>query len=180
MASGAQAGEGVSTDVFTEAERSAVMRRVKGRNTAPELKLRKLLTRLGLRYRLHRKDLPGSPDIALIGKKTAIFMHGCFWHGHDCKRGARQPKANADYWIAKIGRNRTRDAANIAKLEDMGWRAVVVWECELKDEAALEARLQRLLNRSFAKKPLDVRPPRSARDAPMAPHDPGSPTLADR
>ncbi len=145
MASGAQTtaknGEGVSTDVFTPEKRSAVMRRVKGRNTAPELKLRKLLARMGLRYRLHRKDLPGSPDIAMIGRKTAVFMHGCFWHGHPCKRGARQPKANADYWLAKIARNKARDAASLAKLDDMGWRAVVVWECELKDEATLEARL---------------------------------------
>jgi DNA mismatch endonuclease (patch repair protein) len=134
----------MSTDVFTPVERSAVMRRVKGRDTGPELTLRRLLTRMGLRYRLHRKDLPGSPDIAMIGKKTAIFMHGCFWHGHDCKRGARQPKANPDYWIAKIGRNKARDAANIAKLEGMGWKAVVVWECELKGDAELEARLRSL------------------------------------
>ena len=145
MAPGLSPSEGVSTDVFTEAERSAVMRRVKSRDTAPELKLRKLLTRMGYRYRLYRKDLPGSPDVAMIGRKTAIFMHGCFWHGHDCKRGARQPKANADYWTAKIGRNKARDAANIAKLEEMGWRAVVVWECELRDETALEAKLACLL-----------------------------------
>lgn len=128
----------MSTDVFTPAERSAVMRRVKGRDTKPELKLRKLLTRMGLRYRLHRKDLPGSPDVAFIGKKTAIFVHGCFWHGHDCKRGARAPKTNAAYWSAKIARNRERDAKAVAALEAMGWRAVVVWECELKDEAALD------------------------------------------
>ena len=138
------AGRPVSTDVFTPDQRSAVMRRVKGRDTAPELKLRQLLTRLRLRYRLHRKDLPGSPDVAFMGKKTVIFMHGCFWHGHDCKRGARQPKANADYWLAKIGRNRARDAANMEKLAAMGWRPVVVWECELKDEPALLARLSDL------------------------------------
>ena len=135
------------TDVFTPAERSAVMRRVKGRDTAPELKLRKLLTRMGLRYRLHRKDLPGRPDVAMIGRRTAIFMHGCFWHGHDCRRGARQPKANADYWIAKIARNRARDASSRAALEAMGWRVVTVWECELKDEAALKDRLRMLLPR---------------------------------
>jgi DNA mismatch endonuclease (patch repair protein) len=128
------------TDVFTPAERSAVMRRVKGRDTAPELKLRKLLTRMGLRYRLHRKDLPGRPDVAMIGRRTAIFMHGCFWHGHDCK-------ANADYWIAKIARNRARDASSRAALEAMGWRVVTVWECELKDEAALKDRLRMLLPR---------------------------------
>jgi DNA mismatch endonuclease (patch repair protein) len=135
----------VSTDVFSPDERSAVMRRVKGQNTTPELKLRKLLTRLGLRYRLHRKDLPGSPDLAFMGRKVAIFMHGCFWHGHDCRRGARQPKANADYWTAKIGRNRARDAASLAALEALGWQAVVIWECDLKDEAAVEARLRDLL-----------------------------------
>lgn len=135
----------MSTDVFSPDERSAVMRRVKGQNTTPELKLRKLLTRLGLRYRLHRKDLPGSPDIAFMGRKVAIFMHGCFWHGHDCRRGARQPKANAGYWTAKIGRNRARDAASLAALEALGWQAVVIWECELKDEAAVEARLRDLL-----------------------------------
>ena len=113
----------MSTDVFTPDQRSAVMRRVKGRDTTPELKLRKLLTRMGLRYRLHRKDLPGSPDVAFMGRRVAIFMHGCFWHGHDCRRGARRPKANADYWLAKIGRNRARDAASLAALDAMGWRA---------------------------------------------------------
>jgi len=137
-------GSAEGTDVFTPAERSAVMRRVKGRNTAPERKLRKLLTRMGLRYRLHRTDLPGSPDIAMIGRRTAIFMHGCFWHGHDCKRGDRQPKTNAAYWTAKIARNRARDAAALAALEDMGWREIVVWECELADEAQLAARLRGL------------------------------------
>jgi len=134
----------VSTDVFTPDQRSAVMRRVKGRDTTPELKLRKLLTRMGLRYRLHRKDLPGSPDVAFMGRRVAIFMHGCFWHGHDCRRGARQPKANADYWLAKIGRNRARDAACLAALDAMGWRALVIWECHLRDEAAVEARLRDL------------------------------------
>ena len=122
------------------------MRQVKGRNTSPELKVRRALTRLGARFRLHRKDLPGAPDIVLPGRKLAIFVHGCFWHGHDCARGAREPKANADYWRAKIGRNRTRDAASQVKLAEMGWRAEVIWECRLKDEAALEARLKALLS----------------------------------
>ena len=121
------------------------MRRVKGANTTPELKVRRALTRLGARYRLHRKDLPGAPDIVLPGRRLALFVHGCFWHGHDCARGAREPKANADYWRAKIGRNRERDAANLAKLADLGWRAETIWECDLKDEAALEARLRSLL-----------------------------------
>lgn len=133
--------EKAGTDVFTAEQRSAVMRRVKGRDTSPELALRKLLTRLGYRYRLHHKDLPGKPDLALPGRKAAVFVHGCFWHGHDCKRGARQPKANADYWTAKIARNRARDARVQAELTAMGWRPLVVWECELKDAEALAARL---------------------------------------
>jgi DNA mismatch endonuclease (patch repair protein) len=135
------------TDVFTPEQRSAVMRRVPGKDSSAELKVRRLLTRLGARYRLHRKDLPGSPDVAFPGRRLALFVHGCFWHGHDCRRGARQPKANADYWTAKIARNRARDRAAIEALEATGWRAEVVWECELKDEAALEARLAALLGR---------------------------------
>jgi DNA mismatch endonuclease (patch repair protein) len=131
----------LSTDVFTPQQRSAVMRKVRSSGTAPEVRVRKLLTRLGLRYRLHRKDLPGSPDIVMAGRKTAIFVHGCFWHGHDCKRGARAPKANAAYWSAKIARNVERDARVQGALAEAGWRALVVWECELKDEAACEARL---------------------------------------
>ena len=133
------------TDVFTAEQRSAVMRKVPGKNSSAEMKLRRLLRRMGLGYRLHRKDLPGSPDVAMAGRKAAVFVHGCFWHGHDCRRGARQPKANADYWIAKIGRNRARDAKNQAALTAAGWRPVVIWECELKDEAALEVRLRALL-----------------------------------
>ena len=129
------------TDVFTPAERSAVMRKVPGKNSSAEMKLRRLLTALGFRYRLHRKDLPGSPDVAMPGRKVAVFVHGCFWHGHDCKRGARMPKANADYWTAKIARNRTRDASSVEALAAMGWTPVTVWECELKDEAALKTRL---------------------------------------
>ena len=133
------------TDVFTAEKRSAVMRRVKGKDTAPEMTVRRLLTRMGVGYRLHRADLPGRPDIVMSGRKTAIFVHGCFWHGHDCARGARVPKANRPYWEAKIGRNRARDAEHRAALEALGWRAVVLWECELKDQAGLEARLRSLL-----------------------------------
>jgi DNA mismatch endonuclease (patch repair protein) len=135
------------TDVFDAAKRSAVMRRVKGRDTSPEMTVRKALTRLGARYRLHRKDLPGAPDIVLPGRRIALFVHGCFWHGHDCARGARVPKQNRDYWVAKVARNRDRDARNLAALENAGWRVETLWECELKDEAALAARLERLLGR---------------------------------
>jgi DNA mismatch endonuclease (patch repair protein) len=134
------------SDVFDPAKRSAVMRRVKGRDTTPEMKVRRALTRLGARYRLHRKDLPGSPDVVLPGRRLALLVHGCFWHGHDCARGARVPKANREYWTAKVSRNRARDARVQGELAAAGWRVETIWECELKDEAALEARLKALLD----------------------------------
>ena len=128
------------TDVYSAETRSAVMRKVKGRGTGPELTVRRLIWRLGGRYRLNRADLPGKPDIVLAGRRLAIFVHGCFWHGHDCPRGARTPKANRDYWVTKVSRNRARDAAAQAALAAAGWRVETVWECELKDREALEAR----------------------------------------
>ncbi|MFN3512570.1 MAG: very short patch repair endonuclease [Phenylobacterium sp.] len=133
------------TDVFDPEKRSAVMRRVKGRDTTPERKVRRALTALGARCRLNRKDLPGSPDIVMPGRRLAIFVHGCFWHGHDCRRGARVPKANRDYWLAKVARNRARDAAALDALTVAGWRAKTLWECELKDAGALSERLAKLL-----------------------------------
>lgn len=133
------------SDVFTPEQRSAVMRRVKGKDTTPELKVRRALTRLGARYRLHRKDLPGAPDVVMPGRKLAIFVHGCFWHGHDCARGARVPRQNRDYWIAKVGRNKGRDTANREALEAGGWRVLTLWECGLKDDAALTAQLRAAL-----------------------------------
>jgi DNA mismatch endonuclease, patch repair protein len=126
-------------------DRSAIMRAVKSRDTAPELRVRSLLHRMGYRFRLHRADLPGKPDIVLPSRRIAIFVHGCFWHGHDCERGARMPKTNTDYWIAKIGRNRERDAERQAELTALGWRVIVVWECEMKDSATLSARLENAL-----------------------------------
>ena len=134
-----------TTDVYDPAKRSAVMRRVMGRNTTPEMTVRRALTRLGARYRLHRKDLPGNPDIVMPGRRLALFVHGCFWHGHDCARGARTPKQNRDYWVAKVGRNMARDARTAEALRALGWRVETIWECELKDAAALEARLRTLL-----------------------------------
>ncbi|MFV0281031.1 MAG: very short patch repair endonuclease [Rhodoblastus sp.] len=124
------------------ADRSAIMRAVPARNTSAELKLRALLRPIAPGYRLHRKDVPGNPDVAYIGAKKAIFVHGCFWHGHDCKRGARKPRTNADYWAAKIARNRARDRKHLEELAQRGWRALVVWECELAAAAALKARLR--------------------------------------
>lgn len=124
------------------------MRRVKGKDTSTELKVRRILTGLGARYRLHRRDLPGAPDIAMPGRRLAIFVNGCFWHGHDCARGAREPKTNADYWRAKIARNRARDAATAARYVQMGWRAETVWECEFKDLPVLTERLRSLLDQA--------------------------------
>jgi len=133
------------TDVFDPEKRSAVMRRVKGRDTGPERTVRRLLTSLGVRYRLHRKDLPGRPDVVMAGRKLVIFVHGCFWHGHDCARGARVPKANRDYWLGKVSRNRDRDVTSRRALEAAGWRVETIWECEMKDEAALRGRLSEML-----------------------------------
>ena len=125
------------------------MRRVKGRNTTPEMAVRKALTALGARYRLDRKDLPGRPDIVMPGRKLAIFVHGCFLHGHDCPRGAYGvPKQNRDYWVGKVGRNKARDETSRAALAALGWRVETIWECDLKDAAALSLRLSRLLERT--------------------------------
>lgn len=123
----------MATDVFTPEQRSAVMRRVKGRDTGPERAVRRILRAAGIGYRLGGAGLPGRPDLVMKGRRTAVFVHGCFWHGHDCPRGARAPKANAAYWSAKIDRNRARDAAAAAALEAAGWRVLTVWECGLAD-----------------------------------------------
>jgi len=133
------------SDVYSPEKRSAVMRRVKGRDTTPELKVRRALTALGARYRLHRADLPGKPDIVMGGRRLAIFVHGCFWHGHDCARGSRVPKANRDYWVGKVERNRARDERSREALTALGWRVETIWECDLKDAAALKAQLRSLL-----------------------------------
>jgi DNA mismatch endonuclease (patch repair protein) len=123
------------------------MARVRTRDTAPELAVRRQLRGLGLTgYRLHRKDLPGKPDIAFISRKKAIFIHGCFWHGHDCKDGQRQPKTSRDYWLPKIEGNRRRDEKHIVELAAMDWEVLTVWECELRHPDALAARLAAFLS----------------------------------
>jgi DNA mismatch endonuclease (patch repair protein) len=121
------------------------MRAVRSHDTSAELAVRRLLRPLAAGYRLHRRDLPGNPDIAFVGRKKAIFVHGCFWHGHGCKRGARVPKSNTDYWVAKIARNRKRDVVNRRKLRRLGWTSLVIWECELRDARRLDARLRKFL-----------------------------------
>lgn len=113
------------------------MRAVKDRDTGPEMTVRRLLHGMGYRYRLHRKNLPGKPDLVFPARRKIIFVHGCFWHGHNCARGARMPKTNRAYWESKIARNRSRDTEHRKALELEGWRMLVVWECELKDQARL-------------------------------------------
>jgi DNA mismatch endonuclease (patch repair protein) len=117
------------------------MARIGGRNTAPELIVRRLLHGMGYRFRLHRKDLPGTPDIVLPGRRVAIFVHGCFWHAHGCKIG-RAPKSRLDYWLPKLQENQRRDAVKQAALEGLGWRVLTVWQCETRDPPGLAGILE--------------------------------------
>ncbi|GBD47054.1 very short patch repair endonuclease [Methylopila sp. Yamaguchi] len=130
----------------TPEARSAVMRAVKGRNTKPEMLVRRAAHALGYRFRLHRKDLPGSPDLVFPARRKVIFVHGCFWHGHDCARGSRMPKTNAEYWRAKIDRNRARDVRALDDLAAQGWGFLVLWECELRDAGAIDRALRDFLD----------------------------------
>jgi DNA mismatch endonuclease, patch repair protein len=132
-------------DMVPPERRSEIMRRITGKDTEPELAVRRLLHRLGYRFRLYRKDLPGKPDIVLPKLRTVILVHGCFWHGHGCSPKNRRPKSNTEYWNLKIDRNSKRDAENLIKLRSLGWKAVVIWACETKDLTALEIRLQQEL-----------------------------------
>lgn len=127
------------SDVFTPAKRSEIMSRVRSRNTKPELFVRSLLHAMGYRFRLHRKDLPGSPDIVLPKYRTAVFVHGCFWHQHLGCRKATFPKNNSEFWEAKLKRNRERDLEAQRKLEESGWNVLTLWECEVKKAAATGA-----------------------------------------
>lgn len=123
--------------------RSDNMRRIRSKDTLPELAVRRLLRASGNSgYRLHRADLPGKPDIAFIGSKKAIQIQGCFWHGHTCSEGARKPKSNQSYWLPKIERNRMRDETNGAKLAALGWKVLTVWECDLRNQEALAGKLR--------------------------------------
>jgi DNA mismatch endonuclease (patch repair protein) len=121
------------------------MRAVKATGTSPELLVRRILYARGFRDRLHRADLPGCPDIVLSKRKCAIFVNGCFWHGHNCSRGSRVPKTNRGYWQQKIARNVERDGKTLAALRAMKWNAIIVWECELKNSRKVEAKLRRFL-----------------------------------
>ena len=117
--------------------RSENMRRIRSKDTAPEMTVRRLVHGLGYRYRLHQKDIPGKPDLVFSGRRKAIFIHGCFWHQHStCKEG-RPPKSNANYWLPKLARNVERDKAALTQLVATGWDALVIWECETKNDEAM-------------------------------------------
>ena len=127
--------------------RSRIMRAVKDRDTAPELAIRRMLHRAGYRFRLHRRDLPGCPDLTFPGRRMVLFVHGCFWHGHTCKRGARMPKTNVKYWASKIARNQQRDTKVRRQLRALEWDVLTIWECEIKRPEVLQRRLRRFLGR---------------------------------
>lgn len=135
------------TDILTKAQRSALMSRIRSAHTAPERQVRSLLHSLGLRFRLHTGELPGRPDIVLLRHRTAVFVHGCFWHRHQGCVGATTPKSNRAFWQLKFRRNRARDRRNLAQLKKLGWRTIVVWECELRRPDTLTGRLARLFRR---------------------------------
>ena len=157
-------------DTRTPEQRRRIMQSVKSKNTGPELIVRRLLHGMGYRYRLHRRDLPGKPDVAFISRRKAIFVHGCFWHGHDCPKG-RLPKSRLDYWGPKLDKNRARDRTKEEQLNSLGWSVLVIWQCETVDKETLALRLQDFV---------DDRKMRStcsgsrARIEPNSDHEPGS------
>ena len=132
------------TDNRTAESRSALMARVRGRDTAPEIVVRKILHGLGYRFRLHRRDLPGTPDIVLPSRRRIIFVHGCFWHAHGCSIG-KPPKSHIAYWKRKFRQNRRRDMRNYRLLRKAGWGVLTIWQCEIKDVNQLSARLSSTL-----------------------------------
>ncbi|MBI1367561.1 MAG: DNA mismatch endonuclease Vsr [Planctomycetes bacterium] len=136
-------------DVFSKAERSRVMASVKGKDTKPEIIVRRLVHGMGYRYRLYRGELPGRPDLVFAGRGKVIFVHGCFWHQHGCRRGGRRPAANRAYWRRKLERNVERDAAHVRRLRRMGWRVMIVWECQTAagKRAGLARRIVRFMER---------------------------------
>lgn len=134
-----------NADSLTPEARSALMSRIGPRDSKPEVAVRRLLHRLGYRFRLHRRDLPGTPDIVFPSRRKVIFVHGCFWHRHPGCRAASTPKARADFWARKFDDNVARDARKIAALDVSGWSVLVVWSCETKMPETLEKRLGKFL-----------------------------------
>jgi DNA mismatch endonuclease (patch repair protein) len=133
------------TDVHTPAQRSFNMSRIRNRNTRPEMVVRSLVHRMGYRYRLHRKDLPGRPDLVFPSRRKIIFVHGCFFHMHDCRYGRVTPKQNAEFWQAKRLSNVERDHRNLVALERDGWKVLEVWECQTRSPELLEGTLRDFL-----------------------------------
>jgi DNA mismatch endonuclease (patch repair protein) len=130
-------------DKFSPKKRSAIMSAVKGKNTTPELRVRKVLHAMGYRFRLHRSDLPGKPDIVLPKYRTCIFVHGCFWHQHpECKR-ATLPATNHEFWVEKLNKNTSRDKAAFESLMRLGWQVFIIWECQTKNTKDLETLILR-------------------------------------
>lgn len=129
----------------TSPARSRIMRAIKSRNTAPELLVRRLAHGMGYRFRVHRKDLPGTPDLVFPARRKAIFVHGCFWHCHDCGGGPRMPAHNRAYWKKKLTLNKKRDQAACAALTTLGWKVRVFWECELQNLKRTERNLRTFL-----------------------------------
>lgn len=134
-------------DTISPERRSALMSRIRSIDTRPEIAVRKLVHRLGYRFRLHRPDLPGRPDIVLPRHMKIILVHGCFWHGHDC-RLASKPKSNGEYWSAKIMANKNRDAKNLAALQAAGWQVLEIWECEIRRGEGIEEKVKHFLDKS--------------------------------
>jgi DNA mismatch endonuclease, patch repair protein len=130
------------TDVHTPEQRSRNMAAIRSKDTKPELVVRRLLCDMGIRYRLHRADLPGKPDIVMPGRKVAIFVHGCFWHIHSCRYGRVTPATNTAFWAEKRGGNVDRDRLNAKALRSAGWQVVKVWECETRNEERLRVKLE--------------------------------------
>lgn len=132
-------------------DRSANMRAIRSKDMDPELRVRSLVHRLGYRFRLHRNDLPGKPDLVFGPHRSVIFVHGCFWHSHGCKT-AHVPKSNQQYWLPKLQRNKIRDQRSIADLEAAGWSVLVIWECQTHNEGVLRKRINAFLGRKEARK----------------------------
>ena len=132
-------------DVFDAKKRSSIMRLVKGKDTKPEMIVRRLLHGEGFRYRLHRADLPGKPDLIFPARHKVVFVHGCFWHQHPGCRHADRPSSNTDYWRAKLDRNIARDERTLAALKSEGWQAFIVWECETRNRVKLLQELKEFL-----------------------------------
>ena len=133
------------TDIMDRKRRSELMAAIRTRNTAPELAVRRIAHRMGLRFRLHRKDLPGCPDLVLPKHRLAVFVHGCFWHRHEGCRFASTPKSQTEFWTEKFAANVVRDASQEVALRKLGWRVLVIWQCETKNEAVVERRLAELI-----------------------------------